>query len=64
MNRSVLLLTVFFFVAAAGEESRSAADEKGVVSGAVVGVSVERVGEQLLAWLRQAGVEASGCDGG
>jgi hypothetical protein len=58
MNRSVLLLTVFFFVAAAGEESRSAADEKRVVSGAVMGVSVERVGEQLLAWLRQAGVDA------
>ncbi|MFN5074103.1 MAG: hypothetical protein ACK5MO_00760 [Planctomyces sp.] len=58
MNRSVLLLTVFFFVAAAGAESRSAADEKGVVSGAVVRVSVERVGEQLLAWLRQAGVDA------
>lgn len=58
MNRSLLLLTVFVFRVAVGEESRSFGDEKRAVSGAVVRLPVERVGEQLLGWLQRSGLDA------
>jgi len=58
MNCSLVLLTAFVVCAAVGGESRTTADEKRAVSEAIVRLSVERVGEQLLVWLRESGVDA------
>jgi hypothetical protein len=62
MKWSVVLLTGFVVWVAVGGKNRSAADEERAVSGVVVRLSVERVGEQLQVWLQQSGVESVRAD--